>query len=157
MYGTVKAIAEIQDARAVSIAKMEGRGGRLGTMQTLGNLLDEYRSMDGYAIETDQHVLYVLINNMQECCEHWGYFSSEDDFSRFIGAALLEVNLTDKALNVKKVEDSGFYEDEGGIQFVDFVTDRGTFQLAVYNAHNGYYGHGIVVAKDEEVMLSETL
>lgn len=43
------------------------------------------------------------------------------------------------------------------IQFVDFVTSRGTFQLAVYNSHNGYYGHGIIVAKDDEILLNETL
>ena len=45
----------------------------------------------------------------------------------------------------------------GGIQFVDFVTDRGTFQLAVYNSHNGYYGHGILVLKNDEVLLEDDL
>jgi hypothetical protein len=60
-------------------------------------------------------------------------------------------------LNQTVVKESGYYEDEGGIQFVDFVTDKGVFQLAVYNAHNGYYGHGILVAKDDEILLNDTL
>jgi len=47
--------------------------------------------------------------------------------------------------------------DGGGICFVDFITTNGTFQLAVYNSHNGYYGHGIVVAIDEKIVHDDTL
>jgi hypothetical protein len=120
---------------------------------------DKYwdRKMDGYKVETDKHTFHILIDNGQNCCEWWGYFSSEDDFNYYIGAELREVNLTDTALNKTVVEKSDYYDDKGGIQFVDFVTDKGTFQLAVYNSHNGYYGHGIVVAKDDERLLDERL
>ena len=116
-------------------------------------------NMEGYKVETSLHNFCVLIDNGQSCCESWGYFSSEDNLEAFVGAELLEIQLTDTALNSKKVEESGYYEGEGdgGIQFVDFVTNKGTFQLAVYNAHNGYYGHGILICKDKEVVLSETL
>ena len=55
------------------------------------------------------------------------------------------------------LEKSGYYEEEGGIQFVTFKTNKSVFQLAVYNCHNGYYGHGIIVAKDEEILLNDTL
>ncbi len=114
--------------------------------------------MDGYMIETDKHKFYVLIDNGQSCCESWGYLASEDDLSRFVGSTLLEISLTDTALNKQKVENSNYYDgDEGGIQFVDFVTSAGTLQLAVYNAHNGYYGHGILIAKDTEIILNNTL
>jgi len=117
-----------------------------------------YENMDGYKVETDEHIIYVLIDNVQSCCESWGYFASEDNLNQFIGAELMEINLTDTALNKEKVEKSDYYDgDSGGIQFVDFVTDKGIFQLAVYNAHNGYYGHEILVTLDNDIILDETL
>lgn len=30
-------------------------------------------------------------------------------------------------------------------------------EFAVYNEHNGYYGHGIIFAKDTEIVLQDTL
>src|SRR6185437_12398098 len=127
------------------IAPHDGTGGRLGFSQML-SMLAGFDNMDGYEVETDQHVYRVLISNEQSCCESWGYLASDDDLTPFIGAELREVRLTDTALNTARVEASDYYgDDAGGIQFVDFVTDRGTFQLAVYNGHNGYYGHGVIV------------
>ena len=158
MLGKITKIEELHDLRIEPVAKVYGENGRqLGFAQTLRSAFGGYEEMDGYKVETDSHTFRVLIDNGQSCCESWGYLSSEDDLNRFIGSTLLEVNLTDKALNVRRVEESDYYEDEGGIQFVDFVTDQGTFQLAVYNGHNGYYGHGILVAKDDEIILNDTL
>lgn len=156
MLGTIKQIEVITDFNIKPVAPLNGSGGRLGMMQML-SVLSGHSSMDGYKIETDIHMFHVLIDNGQSCCESWGYMSSEDDLTQFVGSELLEIRLTDKALNQKVVDESEYYNDMGGIQFVDFVTDKGTFQLAVYNAHNGYYGHGILVAKDEEILLNETL
>lgn len=156
MLGKIKDIKEIHDFKIEPVVNQNGSGGKLGMMQML-NILCGYSNMDGYKIETENHTYYVLIDNGQSCCENWGYFSSEDDLSLFIGNDLIEVRLTDTALNQIVVDKSGYYEDAGGIQFVDFVTDKGVFQLAVYNAHNGYYGHGIIVAKDEEILLNDTL
>lgn len=156
MLGKIKNIEEVYNFQIQPVAPLEGNGGRLGMMQMM-NCLCGYSSMDGYKVETDQHIFYVLIDNGQSCCESWGYLSSEDDLALFINTNLLEIKLTDTALNQKAVEKSGYYEDSGGIQFVDFVTNNGVFQLAVYNAHNGYYGHGILVAKDNEIILNDTL
>ncbi len=157
MYGTIQSIEEVKDLRIEPIAPLEGKGGRLGFSQMLDVVLGGGAGMDGYKITTNEHIIQVLIDNGQSCCESWGYFASEDDLVSFVGAELREVNLTDTALHKEKVEASGYYEDGGGIQFVDFVTSQGTFQLTVYNAHNGYYGHGIVVAKDNDILLNETL
>lgn len=156
MKELIKSIEEISDFSCKSIAPLEGTGGRLGMSQMI-NALGGYGEYDGYKVVTDKHIYLILIDNGQSCCESWGYISSEDDHTKFIGAELKEVNLTDKALNTKIVEESGYYDDCGGIQFVDFVTNEGVFQLAVYNAHNGYYGHGIIVAKDDDVLLNDTL
>jgi hypothetical protein len=156
MYGIIQSIEEVKDLRIEPIAPLEGKGGRLGFTQMLGNIFGG-ASMDGYKVITNEHTIQVLIDNGQSCCESWGYFASEDNITSFVGSELREVTLTDTALHKEKVEASDYYEDEGGIQFVDFVTSQGTFQLAVYNAHNGYYGHGIVVAKDNDILLNETL
>lgn len=156
MLGTIKSIEEVDDFTIKPISKLEGSGGRLGMSQMINSLCG-YSSMDGYKVETNEHVVYVLIDNGQSCCESWGYLTSEDNLEYYLGSELKEVSLTDKALNQKVVEQSGYYDDCGGIQFVDFVTDKGTFQLAVYNAHNGYYGHGILIAKDDEILLNDTL
>jgi hypothetical protein len=156
MLGKITAIKELYDFKIQPVAALEGKGGRLGMAQMI-NALGGFADMDGYMVETDKHKYYVLIDNGQSCCESWGYLSSEDDLAQFVGANLTEVKLTDKALNQRIVNESEYYEGEGGIQFVDFVTDRGVFQLAVYNSHNGYYGHGILVAKDNDILLSETL
>lgn len=157
MLGKIKSIQLVNDFKIEPIAKKDGSGGRLGMSQMI-RFLGGFSEMDGYKIETENHVFFVLIDNGQSCCESWGYMSSEEDHSRFIGAELIEVNLTDTALKKERVDESGYYEsDGGGIQFVDFITDKGVFQLAVYNGHNGYYGHGILVAKDCEIILNDTL
>jgi hypothetical protein len=156
MLGEIKTISEVCDFKIEPVSILNGKRGRLGMSQML-NSLAGYQDMDGYKVETEKHSFFVLIDNGQSCCESWGYFSSEDDLNQFLGAELKEINLTDTALNQQEFEESGYYDDGGGIQFVDFVTDKGVFQLAVYNAHNGYYGHGILVAKDNEILLNETL
>ena len=53
--------------------------------------------------------------------------------------------------------ESGIYcftrVDEDGFKFAD----GSVLQFAVYNAHNGYYGHPIIIAKDKEILLQDTL
>jgi len=93
---------------------------------------------DGYKITTDKRTLDVAVDNGQCCCEYWGYMSSEDDLESFVGAALLRVESVDTALNAKTEPGE---LDEGTVYFVNFYTSRGMFQLAVYDSHNGYYGH----------------
>lgn len=132
---------------------------RVGMVQTMNALFGGYGVYDGYKIKTSEHEYMILIDNGQNCCECWGYFSSDDDFARFIGKKLLSVECTDTALNTQKVEETAPYGFEcGGIQFVDFkMSDGSVLQFAVYNEHNGYYGHPIIIAKDEDVLLSDTI
>lgn len=157
MFGKIVKIETVHGVSIEPVTPLEGKGGRLGMVQMINHLRGA-SDMDGYVVETDKHIFRVLIENGQSCCESWGYLTSEDDLIQFIGNELLEVNLVDTALKqavVDKEAEYGF--DDGGIQFVNFVTDRGVFQLAVYNAHNGYYGHDIVIAKDNDILLSEVL
>jgi len=148
-YGKITSIEEVRDIEfEIPASPKGGFSGRI--------------AMDGYKITAGDQTISVLISNEQNCCEAWGYIASEDDLSGFVGESLLDVRLTDTALYQKSIDKSDYYTgcddmDCGGIQFVDFVTDKGIFQLAVYNAHNGYYGHPIVVAIDDNVLISDTL
>jgi hypothetical protein len=107
--------------------------------------------MSGYKVSTDQHTFYVLIEEFPTCCEDYGYFSAEDNLSYYIGSELREVTLTDTARKTMTIEDENYFKDS--IQFVDFMTTQGVFQIAVYNVdENGNYGHTILLAKDEEIV-----
>lgn len=105
---------------------------------------DYWEAFDGFEVETDKQKIYVLIRGNQLCCEEWGYLSTPDDQSEFIGARLLSIAIVDQALQHERLEkacDSSYRET----MFVNFETDKGTFQLTAYNAHNGYYGHDVRV------------
>lgn len=152
-------IKEVTNSKLEYTGKLEGNNGSLLGFAQLLNATCGYGEYDGYLIETNEYKYLILIDNGQSCCESWGYFSSNDDFEDFIGKELKEVRLTDTALNQQKlneIEPDGF--DEGGIQFVDFVmTDGDVLQFAVYNSHNGYYGHPILVAKNNKILLKDIL
>ena len=42
------------------------------------------------------------------------------------------------------------------VQFINFETDKGIFQLTVYNCDNGYYGHDVVVKCDSVLKYKKT-
>lgn len=133
---------------------------RVGVVHMMNALFGGYCDYDGYKIETTEHVYHILIDDCQNCCESWGYFTSEDDFEDFIGKELIDIELTDTALNKIKLEENCPYFDcdESRIQFVDFkFSDGSVLQFAVYNEHNGYYGHPILVAKDGDIIHQDTL
>lgn len=156
--GKIISIKEITGFKCGNFGMMDGTNGSRMGMSAMLNALCGYGEYDGYEIKTDIHNFLILISNGQCCCESWGYFTSEDETDNFIGKTLIDVELTDKALNTKKVEESDYYADEGGIQFVNFKFSDGTvLQFAVYNSHNGYYGHPIIVAKDTEILMEDTL
>jgi len=86
------------------------------------------------------------ISNEQNCCENWGYLTSQDDLEEFVGKEFVTYEVVDEKLGTYDVPD--IYE--GGIMFVNIYTDNGMFQFTAYNGHNGYYGHEAVVFKDDE-------
>lgn len=113
---------------------------------------DAWAAEAGYKIITDQQTIILAIDDRASCCESWGYFLTEDDTEKFVGAHLLGIKITDtnrsnrqftagswnKEIEEGKVEQ---WLDDGDVMFVDIQTDRGTLQFVAYNAHNGYYGH----------------
>ena len=105
-------------------------------------------SYDGYKIELEgNEAIFVAIDARQQCCESFGYFScpeSIQDIKKFEGAVLNELVLCgpEKTEAFRSVEKSLEIEN---CYFVTFKTDKGGFQLSVYNDHNGYYGHDVIV------------
>lgn len=118
---------------------------------------ESWESQDGFAIVTTRQTVHLGIGNYQSCCESWGYFLTEDDTDKFLGAVLTGITVTDTnrasaELNTKH----GIPVYEGDTMFVDIETDRGVLQFVAYNAHNGYYGHTATVRStqlDHEVTL----
>lgn len=159
MLGELLEIKEVTNLKLTHPSKAKGKnGGQLGIKGMIDTLCG-YGKYDGYSIKTNCHEYLILINNGQCCCENWGCFSSEDDFQKYVGKKLIKVELTDTELNKKKYEEDLPYGlDAGGIQFVDFVfADGSVLQFAVYNEHNGYYGHDIIIARDNKIFCTDTL
>ncbi len=109
--------------------------------------LGKYPNYDGYIIITDKQEIKFGISNGQSCCEHWGYFSSEDDFNDFIGSNLIEIESVDTVLNIGKLEQEEV--DVNDCMFINVKTSNGLLQFAVYNCHNGYYGHDIKLISNQ--------
>ena len=148
-------IEEIKDFKIKCIGH-HSKTAHLGIKFMLNAVMGGFSEYDGYKVTTTDHEYFILIDNGQNCCESWGYMVSEDNFDNFIGKTLVGVELTNTALDKKVVED--LYCDDDQIQFVDFNMSNGSvLQFTVYNSHNGYYGHSVIVAKDTDVLLNITL
>ena len=63
-----------------------------------------------------------------------------DDLSEYENAKLLDFELKE----APSIEDN-YGEHE--IQFLDIKTDKGIFQIANHNEHNGYYGGFWIAAR----------
>lgn len=116
-------------ARITEISEFQDRGRK------------PYGIESGFEIRlSDEQVITLAIDAYQDCCEDWGYFLTEDDTAKFVGAEVLDVYITDSGLTSRAVE-AGKELDEGDVMFVNIATDRGKLQFVAYNAHNGYYSH----------------
>lgn len=107
---------------------------------------------DGYLIRTNLQDIFFGISSGQSCCEQWGYICSEEEqeFHTYVGAELLNIKLTDVNRMVAKVDEELQYGfDCGGIMFIDLETNLGVLQFAVYNNHNGYYGHSVYLRSNQ--------
>lgn len=107
------------------------------------------KDFDGYCIETNIRKIYFVISNNQCCCEDWGYLTSEDNFNDYIGSKLKEVYLTNNKLETIKMRN----KLEESAMFVNVETSKGLLQFVVYNEHNGWYSHDVLlVSKYKEVL-----
>ena len=105
----------------------------------------------GYRVKTNKQTVSLLIDDYQDCCENYGWLQSEDDLEKFVGAELLGVSTTDTALVTMDVDPLAYLGD-GDVIFVTLTTNKGPLQFAVYNAHNGYYGHSVYIESADFTM-----
>lgn len=124
----------------------------------------EYKGMEGYKIVTDKQEILILINNSQQCCEEWGYeacsekgiLETQDDLDDYIGAEILDIEIVDTEKDIyKSLTDRVYRFYSSNAEFVNIKTSKGKLQFAVYNAHNGYYGHKIYIKFNNEVIDSQ--
>ena len=101
---------------------------------------------EGFIIATNKQKIYIGVSAYRCCCESFGALISEDDIDKFIEAELLNIKITDTELKSYDFLENLF---EGGTMFVDIETNKGVFQIAVYNIHNGYYGHAAIVKSEK--------
>ena len=73
-----------------------------------------------------------LYDDGQSCCEH-RYMRTDDKLADFVGAKLL-------GAEVKPAPSVPDQYGEHEVAFLDVKTDKGVFQMASHNEHNGYYG-----------------
>ncbi len=113
-------------------------GGNEETVNTVKSALDKviekvWLDEDRLKFKFTDGTGIYLYDDGQSCCEE-RYMRTDDDLSEYSGAKLLDFEL----------KDAPEQEDEWGntheIQFLDVKTDKGTFQMANHNEHNGYYG-----------------
>jgi hypothetical protein len=117
-----------------------------------GDTPDGYNSYEGWKIVTscyNQEVQTIVfgVGNQSSCCESWGHTCSEDNPQDFVGADLYSVFVTDEGMESTKVKVGDVYD--GGAVFVTLNTSKGKLQFAVYNAHNGYYGHQVKLVSSQ--------
>lgn len=109
---------------------------------------------DGYVITlADGNQVKMGISNGSQCCENWGYLTSEDNLSEFVGAKLKSVTVVDEKLESTDAPD--IYE--GGLMFINIDTTIGLLQFVAYNEHNGYYSHDAVLIENETIVHQEYL
>lgn len=105
---------------------------------------NRYSNYDGFKIETEDEEIYFVIDNSQQCCENWGtYLYTPEDLREYVGADYLgyDESSCSEIENGLKSE----YVESDEICFLNIHTSKGTIDFAVYNSHNGYYAHAVVL------------
>lgn len=115
---------------------------------------EEYRNIEsgyeGFIVKTNKRIIKCLISNEQNCCETSGYLTSEDDLDNYIGADLLSVqSVSGENFDKKLLENVARHVTIEDCMFLEFTTSKGSFQLVVYNEHNGYYSHKVIFDQEE--------
>ena len=107
---------------------------------------------DGYKVNwIDKNDVYVGYDTSTSCCETADWFVSDvmvktdAEFNAIEESPMfqLEVDFSPYTFDPSVAEVVDGVLDDGGIAIFRMVTDDGYESfLHLYNAHNGYYGHG---------------
>lgn len=125
----------------VMIQSLGGNAETVEAVKTaLGKIIENVKLEDNELVFkfTDGTEL-KMYDDGQSCCEN-RYMVTADELSEYEGAKVLDFELK----NAPNAPDE--YGDHE-IQFLDVKTDKGVFQMANHNEHNGYYGGFWIVAR----------
>lgn len=121
---------------------------------------DEWETFMGYEVETDDGFITIAVNDVSSCCESFDAVNNLPHLDYFNGAEVIDIravetdedgNWKDSKSLLKELGEYGPDVLEAG--FIKIVTDKDTFDMGVYNNHNGYYGHTVIVKKSEKSIL----
>jgi len=113
---------------------------------------NSWQTFDGYRIKTTERDIIIAIDDGQSCCENWGMISTEDNIVNFIGANINNVSITEGNLTSSLMKIlSNEYVSSNETEFITLNTSKGSLQFAVYNCHNGYYGHSVFIKVGDDI------
>lgn len=120
------------------------------------NPFHEEYELDGVKIDFDNDKSLVFgISNDQDCCEEWVYSQVDnEDVTNYIGAKIRSIEIVDHYVSTQ-LEEIGVCETD--CYFLNVMTTKGELNFAVYNIHNGYYGHRVTMKYDNKEMFSKFL
>lgn len=108
------------------------------------DLNDRYSRYDGFVVETEEEEIYFVIQNGQQCCENWGvYLYTVENLKDYIGAEYLGYSENSCDQIIKDLEEE--YVSSNETCFLNIHTSKGDIDFAVYNSHNGYYAHTVIL------------
>lgn len=103
-----------------------------------------YSKYDGFVVETEEEEIYFVIQNGQQCCENWGvYLYTVENLKDYIGAEYLGYSENSCDQIIKDLEEE--YVGSSETCFLNIHTSKGDIDFAVYNSHNGYYSHTVIL------------
>lgn len=88
---------------------------------------------DELIIVFDDNKKIKIWDDGQNCCERRYMSNDGDEYDYYIDSKLLDI----KVKNGPSIE---IEYEEHDTQFLEIVTDKGSFTLSNHNEHNGYYG-----------------
>mgnify|MGYP001613216559 CR=1 FL=1 len=112
-------------------------------METITAITEVNGGIKGFVVKTTERRFVIGIGNVRGCCERWGS-TAPPGLLDFVGATIEK-----GGYSVVEMDDSDSY-DTGGIATLCINTSKGTLELAVFNYHNGYYGHAWSFKIDDE-------
>jgi hypothetical protein len=130
------------------VGRRKDRIMKIEKIEEIKNYKIDGQLFDGFKISSQTEEILAIISNDQDCCEKFGYFATNDNINEFVGADIFGIDITSECLDKTRLEKEKLTKDwldAGKVVFVDIQTNKGTLQLAVYNSHNGYYGHDIKI------------
>jgi hypothetical protein len=130
----------------VMINEIFGDENRVKIGQAVGRKISSVEIVDNELVfKFDDESDLVIYDGGQSCCEQ-RWMHSDDNLGYYSGAVLMDMSVRDGG-EVPAEDNAGGWDDTTESQFLVVDTDKGSFTVANYNSHNGYYGGFYITAK----------